>query len=79
MSSEIYKFFVLFGVCIAYSFSIYGFCHFLYHTTQNLNKRFAESDKEEWFRKGFIAGCAETLDEVIKHRFEIEKAKEQSK
>lgn len=79
MSSEIYKIFVLFGVCIAYAFSIYGFLSFLYHTAQDRNKRFAEADKEEWFRKGFIAGCAETVDMVIKHRFEQEKAKEQSK
>ena len=79
MSSEIYKIFVFFGMVIAYSFSIYGFLSLFYHTAINRNKRFAEADKEEWFRKGFIAGCAETLNEVIKHRFEVEKTKEQSK
>ena len=79
MSGETYKVFVLVGVCIAYAFSIYGFLSFLYHTAINRNKRFAERDKEEWFRKGFIAGCAETVDVVIKHRYEQEKAKEQEK
>ena len=70
---------VLVGVCIAYAFSIYGFLSLLDHTAINRNKRFAEKDKEEWFRKGFIAGCAETVDVVIKHRFDVEKKKEQSK
>ena len=76
MSNEIYKVFVLFGMCIAYSFCIYGFLSFLCHTAITRNKRFAEKDKEEWFRKGFIAGCAETVDVVIKNRFDIEKKTE---
>lgn len=71
--------FVFFGVCIAYSFSIYGFLSFFYHSAVDRNKRFSEADKAEWFKKGYIAGCAEVLDEVIKHRFEVEKEKEQSK
>lgn len=71
--------FVFFGVVIAYSFSIYGFLSFFYHTAVDRNKRFSEADKAEWFRKGYIAGCAETLEEAIKHRFEVEKEKEQSK
>lgn len=71
--------FVFFGVCIAYSFSIYGFLSFFYHTAVDRNKKLCEEEKEEWFRKGFIAGCAETADMVIKHRFEQEKEKEHSK
>lgn len=76
---ELNKLFVFVGMCLGYTFAIYGFLSFLYHMTVNLNKRFADKDKEEWFRKGFIAGCAETVDVVIKHRFDQEKAKEQSK
>jgi hypothetical protein len=79
VSGEAYKFFVLFGVCIAYAFAIYGFLSFCYHTAIDRNKRFAEKDKEEWFRKGFIAGCSEMVDVVIKHRFEQEIEKEQTK
>lgn len=71
--------FVFFGLVIAYSFSIYGFLSFFYHTAIDRNKRFSEADKEEWFRKGFIAGCAETADMVIKHRCDQEKVKEQGK
>ena len=75
MNGEIYKIMVLVGVCIAYTFSVYGFLSFLYHAAIDRNKRFAEKDKDEWFRKGFIAGCAETLDEVIKYRCDVEKQK----
>lgn len=35
----------------------------------------------EWcaFHRECVVGCADVLDEVIKHRFEVEKEKEQSK
>ena len=70
---------VFFGVVIAYSFSIYGFLSFFYHLAVDRNKRFCEADKEEWFKKGFVAGYSEALDEVINHRCEVEKEKEVAK